>query len=69
MRERVNGVIDMLVGISVIAVQGKQQPKTNARYAALGSSFAAGIGLGERAPRQPHLLPEKCQWLAYWLKT
>lgn len=46
-------VMTVSAGIGVIAVQGKQQPKTNARYVALGSSFAAGIGLGERAPGSP----------------
>ena len=46
-------VMTMLIGVGVIAVQGKQKPKTNGRYVALGSSFAAGIGLGERAAGSP----------------
>ena len=46
-------VMMVLIGVGVAAVQGKQKPKTNARYVALGSSFAAGIGLGERAPSSP----------------
>jgi len=43
----------VLIGVGVLVVQGKQKPDTQARYVALGSSFAAGLGLGERIPGSP----------------
>jgi lysophospholipase L1-like esterase len=46
-------VMTVLTGVCVLFVQGKQKPDTNARYVAIGSSFAAGLGLGERAPGGP----------------
>lgn len=33
--------------------QGKRRPSGNAQYVSMGSSFAAGIGLGPRAPGSP----------------
>lgn len=45
--------VTVLAGVGVLVVQAKQKPNPDARYVALGSSFAAGIGLGERAPGSP----------------
>lgn len=48
-----------LIGLAALAIvsflywQGTRQPATDGRYVALGSSFAAGIGLGPRAPDSP----------------
>ena len=42
-----------LIVLLIIVVQGKRLPSGNARYVAMGSSFAAGIGLGPRAPDSP----------------
>lgn len=53
-----------IYGISVLAAlalavllvlfwQGKRDPDTSAQYVALGSSFAAGLGLGPREPGSP----------------
>ncbi len=41
------------LGLGVLAYQGKQAPKTDSPYVALGSSYAAGIGLGPRQPGSP----------------
>jgi lysophospholipase L1-like esterase len=45
----------VLVAIAVLFYQGKQTPRTNARYVALGSSFAAGLGLGAREIGSPFI--------------
>lgn len=37
----------------VLVYQGKRSPTGNPTYVAMGSSFAAGIGLGARAPGSP----------------
>jgi lysophospholipase L1-like esterase len=37
----------------VLVWQGKRKPDTTGQYIALGSSFAAGIGLGPRQPGSP----------------
>ncbi|MEY4159657.1 MAG: hypothetical protein RLZZ136_278 [Pseudomonadota bacterium] len=42
-----------LVLIVVLVWQGKRKPDTSGQYVALGSSFAAGIGLGPREPGSP----------------
>ncbi len=53
-----------VIGISVLAAlallvllvlfwQGKRKPDTSGQYVALGSSFAAGLGLGAREPGSP----------------
>jgi len=42
-----------LLGGALLFFQGRQQPNTNAEYVALGSSFAAGLGLGSRVPGSP----------------
>lgn len=39
--------------VSLLYVQGRQRPSRNAEYVALGSSFAAGLGLGPRVPGSP----------------
>ena len=43
----------MLAVFLVLFWQGKRKPDTSGQYVALGSSFAAGIGLGPRAPGSP----------------
>jgi lysophospholipase L1-like esterase len=46
----------LLAGASVTALmfyQGRIEPSGNPEYVALGSSFAAGLGLGERAGNSP----------------
>ncbi|HEY8207408.1 MAG TPA: SGNH/GDSL hydrolase family protein [Myxococcaceae bacterium] len=45
----------MLLGIGALSVQGRRPPGGNAQYVALGSSFSAGPGVGERAPESPIL--------------
>ena len=50
------GVAVLLVAVAALALgvlvfQGKRKLVGDARYVALGSSFAAGIGLRPRAPR------------------
>lgn len=47
------GMVLALAGVCVLVVEASQKPDMNARYVALGSSFAAGIGLGMRAPDSP----------------
>jgi lysophospholipase L1-like esterase len=39
--------------VGVLLYQGKQAPTTNSSYVALGSSFAAGFGLGDRVAGSP----------------
>lgn len=46
-------VISALGGIAVLAWQGNRAVDTSGEYVALGSSYAAGIGLGDRAPHSP----------------
>lgn len=46
-------VAAVLGGTAFLAWQGTRPPDTTGEYVALGSSFAAGIGLGERAPGSP----------------
>ena len=43
-----------LVGLGVLIVQGRRPPKRTAQYVALGSSFAAGFGLGPRLAGSPY---------------
>ena len=43
-----------LVGLGVLIVQGKRSPKRSAQYGALGSSFAAGLGLGPSLEGSPY---------------
>jgi lysophospholipase L1-like esterase len=42
-----------IAGLLLILFQGKRAPIGDPQYVALGSSFAAGIGLGARAPGSP----------------
>lgn len=42
-------IIAAVSGVGVVAYQGKSEPSGNPEYVALGSSFAAGLGLGHRA--------------------
>ena len=44
-------VIAALLVTGVLFLQSKRKPRGSPQYVALGSSFAAGIGLGPRAPR------------------
>lgn len=48
----VSGVIAFSV-FGFLYWQGTQEPDTSGEYVALGSSFAAGIGLGQRVPGSP----------------
>lgn len=43
----------LLVVMAVLLHQGRRQPPRNGEYVAMGSSFAAGLGLGPRAPGSP----------------
>lgn len=45
--------IGFLLVVAVLFYQARQRPAGNPQYVALGSSFAAGIGLGPRAPGSP----------------
>lgn len=62
MRRLIKRTIFTLVGLSVAGIvavvavlvyQGKRAPTGTPDYVALGSSYAAGLGLGERAPGSP----------------
>lgn len=46
-------LIVAVLSVGVLVYQGKRKPVGDARYVALGSSFAAGIGLGPRVPGSP----------------
>lgn len=46
-------VTAVLLIVAILYYQGRQRPDTNAEYVALGSSFAAGLGLGPRVPGSP----------------
>lgn len=46
-------VIAATSGFLAILRQGKRRPAGDPQYVAMGSSFAAGIGLGPRAPGSP----------------
>ncbi len=46
-------VLAGLAGVLLVYVQGRRQPSGDPQYVAMGSSFAAGIGLGPRAPGSP----------------
>jgi len=43
-------VVLLLVTVAVLLFQGKRHPPQDGEYVALGSSFAAGLGLGPREP-------------------
>ncbi len=43
----------VLICVGILYVQGSKQPDAGAQYVALGSSFAAGLGLGPSAPGSP----------------
>lgn len=43
-------LVAILVGVGVLYYQGKRKPTGTPQYVALGSSFAAGFGLGARDP-------------------
>lgn len=45
----------ILLALAVLAWQGHRTPKGNPQYVALGSSFAAGAGLGKLEPGSPLL--------------
>lgn len=44
-----------LAGLGILFYQGAHSPDTAGKYVALGSSFAAGLGLGPRDPGSPHV--------------
>ena len=46
-------VVGTAVIVGILFYQGKQTPTTNSPYVALGSSFAAGLGLGDRVGGSP----------------
>jgi len=46
-------VLAVVAGGLLILLQNRQRPHTNSSYVALGSSFAAGLGLGQRAEGSP----------------
>ena len=46
-------VLALMLGIGLLHYQGRQRPDTGSEYVALGSSFAAGLGLGSRVPGSP----------------
>ncbi|TVV75951.1 SGNH/GDSL hydrolase family protein [Sphingomonas solaris] len=43
----------VVVAFLLVLYQGKRKPGGDPAYVAMGSSFAAGIGLGQRAPGSP----------------
>jgi len=43
----------LVMGGAFLFIQGRQLPERDAEYVALGSSFAAGLGLGSRVPGSP----------------
>ena len=45
----------LAIGIALVFVQGRRAPEGDPVYVAMGSSFAAGIGLGSRVPGSPVL--------------
>lgn len=45
--------LGVVVALAALVYQGKKAPHTNSPYVALGSSFAAGLGLGSREPDSP----------------
>lgn len=61
-RQWIIRILSVTVGLAAVAAltifallywQGSRKPATDGEYIALGSSFAAGIGLGPRAPGSP----------------
>lgn len=49
----IGAIVVALLTIAVLFHQGRQRPDTSSEYVALGSSFAAGLGLGPRVPGSP----------------
>ncbi len=48
-------LLGLLIVLAVLYYQGKQAPRANSPYVALGSSFAAGLGLGARETGSPFI--------------
>jgi lysophospholipase L1-like esterase len=48
-------LLGVIIVLAVLMYQGKQTPRINAPYVALGSSFAAGLGLGARKAGSPFI--------------
>ncbi len=48
-------IVVILAGVGFLYYQGNRSPLGNSQYVALGSSFAAGPGVGTRAPDSPIL--------------
>jgi len=61
------GVALFLAGIGFLYYQGKRRPTGNSQYVALGSSFAAGPGVGQRVPNSPTLCMRSAQNYAHLL--
>ena len=57
----------MLAVIGFLYYQGKRRPVGNRQYVAMGSSFAAGPGVGQRDPRSPLLCMRSAQNYAHLL--
>ena len=50
----VSVLVILFTGLAVLIYQGRRPPEGEPQFVALGSSFAAGIGLGPRLPGSPH---------------
>lgn len=61
------GVALFLAGIGFLYYQGKRRPTGNSQYVALGSSFAAGPGVGQRATNSPMMCMRSTQNYAHLL--
>jgi lysophospholipase L1-like esterase len=46
-------ILGAIMVFAILVYQGRRTPQGNPEYVALGSSFAAGLGLGDRAPGSP----------------
>jgi lysophospholipase L1-like esterase len=51
----------ILFGLGIVYYEGKRPPTGNNQYVALGASFSAGPGVGERAPNSPTLCIRSAQ--------
>lgn len=47
------GALGTVAVVAILFYQGRRPPQGRPEYVALGSSFAAGLGLGDRAPGSP----------------
>lgn len=51
----------ILIGSGIVYYEGKRPPTGNSQYVALGGSFSAGPGVGERDPESPTLCIRSAQ--------